>query len=97
MRSSTSAALSFFAFAVTQASALAIPAENTKRSAYPFNKLVAFGDELSDNGNGSYAHGITGDPANVYGFGTYMHGYNLLPRARRFDSGQGAFLSPRRC
>lgn len=29
--------------------------------------MVAFGDELSDNGNGSYAHGITGNPATVYG------------------------------
>jgi phospholipase/lecithinase/hemolysin len=44
------------------------------RAAYPFNHIVAFGDELSDNGNGSYAHGITGDPANVYGFGTWTNG-----------------------
>ncbi|KAK3681174.1 hypothetical protein LTR37_020975 [Vermiconidia calcicola] len=36
--------------------------------------LVAFGDELSDNGNGSFKHGITGDPANVYGFGTWTNG-----------------------
>ena len=43
-------------------------------SSYPFKKLVAFGDELSDNGNGSYAHGITGNPANVYGFGTWTDG-----------------------
>jgi phospholipase/lecithinase/hemolysin len=35
---------------------------------------VAFGDELSDNGNGSYAHGITGNPANVYGSGTWTDG-----------------------
>jgi hypothetical protein len=34
---------------------------------YPFNEVIAFGDEFSDNGNGSYAHGITGNPANVYG------------------------------
>ncbi|KAJ3571849.1 hypothetical protein NPX13_g5243 [Xylaria arbuscula] len=41
---------------------------------YPFSELVAFGDELTDNGNGSYAHGITGDPANVYSFGTWTNG-----------------------
>lgn len=41
---------------------------------YPFNQVVAFGDELSDNGNGSFAHGITGNPANVYGFGTWTDG-----------------------
>lgn len=44
------------------------------RNSHPFTRLVAFGDELSDNGNGSYAHGITGDPANVYGFGTWTDG-----------------------
>lgn len=46
----------------------------TPRTTYPFNKIVAFGDELSDNGNGSYAHGTTGSPANVYGFGTWTDG-----------------------
>lgn len=45
-----------------------------RRTAYPFNQIVAFGDELSDNGNGSYAHGITGSPANVYGYGTWTNG-----------------------
>ncbi|KAK1467759.1 hypothetical protein CCUS01_07026 [Colletotrichum cuscutae] len=35
------------------------------RTTYPFNNLIAYGDELSDNGNGSFAHGITGDPANA--------------------------------
>ena len=44
------------------------------RNAYPFARMVAFGDELSDNGNGSFAHGITGDPATVYGFGTWTNG-----------------------
>ncbi|KXH50198.1 hypothetical protein CSIM01_07422 [Colletotrichum simmondsii] len=44
------------------------------RTTYPFNNRVAYGDELSDNGNGSFAHGITGDPANVYGFGTWTNG-----------------------
>ncbi|KAF2719771.1 hypothetical protein K431DRAFT_286406 [Polychaeton citri CBS 116435] len=46
----------------------------TKRVDYSFNQLVVFGDELSDNGNGSYAHGITDNPANVYGFGTWTNG-----------------------
>lgn len=41
---------------------------------YPFDNIVAYGDELSDNGNGSFAHGITGNPANVYGFGTWTNG-----------------------
>ncbi|GAM86342.1 hypothetical protein ANO11243_043560 [Dothideomycetidae sp. 11243] len=41
---------------------------------YPFNQVVAFGDELSDNGSGSFAHGITGSPANVYGYGTWTNG-----------------------
>lgn len=41
---------------------------------YPFTNLIAFGDELSDNGNGSFAHGITGNPANVYGYGTWTNG-----------------------
>lgn len=52
----------------TQAVALALPGKLQERSTYPFEYMVAFGDELSDNGNGSYAHGITGNPANVYGY-----------------------------
>ncbi|KAF6839165.1 GDSL-like Lipase/Acylhydrolase [Colletotrichum musicola] len=47
---------------------------NAPRATYPFDNIVAYGDELSDNGNGSFAHGITGDPANVYGFGTWTNG-----------------------
>lgn len=35
--------------------------------------LVAFGDELSDNGNGSFAHGMTGETS-VYGFDTWTNG-----------------------
>ncbi|TKA57533.1 hypothetical protein B0A55_10997 [Friedmanniomyces simplex] len=35
---------------------------------------LTFDDELSDSGNGSYAHGINGDPANIYGFGTWTDG-----------------------
>lgn len=48
--------------------------DNSKSSEYPFTYLLAFGDELSDNGNGSYAHSITGSPANVYGYGTWTNG-----------------------
>ena len=44
------------------------------RQSYPFSQIVAFGDELSDNGNGSYAHGMTGNPALVYGYGTWTNG-----------------------
>ncbi|KAK5122140.1 hypothetical protein LTR85_004386 [Meristemomyces frigidus] len=62
------------AILAAQASALAIPETIQERGSYPFNHLVAFGDELSDNGNGSYAHGITGNPANVYSFGTWTDG-----------------------
>ncbi|KAK5939811.1 hypothetical protein PMZ80_008193 [Knufia obscura] len=36
--------------------------------------LIAFGDELTDNGNGSSAHGIAGDPATIYGYGTWTNG-----------------------
>ena len=46
----------------------------TRSPSYPFTRLIAFGDELSDNGNGSYAHGITGSPADVYSFGTWTNG-----------------------
>jgi len=50
---------------------LAYPA--TKRHS-TISSIIAFGDELSDNGNGSYAHGMTGDPATVYGYGTWTNG-----------------------
>jgi hypothetical protein len=50
--------------------ALAIPYSfSVNRASLPFTKIAAFGDELSDNGNSSYAHGITGNPATVYGYG----------------------------
>jgi len=55
--------------------ALAIPQSLEERNCkYPFNQLVAFGDEFSDNGNGSRAHGVTGDPEWIYGFGTWTNG-----------------------
>ena len=73
MRSLTSAPLALLSIAGTQVAALAIPAP-APASFSQFTRLVAFGDELSDNGNGSYAHGITGDPANVYSFGTWTNG-----------------------
>ena len=44
------------------------------RGSSQFSQIVAFGDELSDNGNGSYAHGVTGNPALVYGYGTWTNG-----------------------
>ncbi|KAI9713033.1 MAG: hypothetical protein M1820_001018 [Bogoriella megaspora] len=53
-----------------QASAHAIQ----KRSSYPWNWVVAYGDELSDNGSGSYLANITGDPRDVYGFKTWTNG-----------------------
>lgn len=70
------AALLFFALTsfISHATARTLHARPQPRSTYPFNQIVAFGDELSDNGNGSYAHGITGSPANVYGFGTWTNG-----------------------
>jgi len=41
---------------------------------FPFNRIVAFGDELVDTGNGSAAHNISGSPANIYGAGTWTNG-----------------------
>lgn len=60
----------------TSAAALAIdaPAPLGKRASFPFSNIVAFGDELSDNGSGSFAHGITGNPAFVYGNDTWTNG-----------------------
>jgi phospholipase/lecithinase/hemolysin len=76
MPSVISSLLSAIAFIAVQTSARAVLGQHNyeERATYPFNRLVAFGDELSDNGNGSYAHGITGSPANVYGFGTWTNG-----------------------
>ena len=50
------------------------PRDTNDSSTSSISQLVAFGDELSDNGNGSFAHGITGDPATVYGYGTWTNG-----------------------
>lgn len=48
-----------------------------KRNTYPFSQMVAFGDNLSDNGNGSYAHCVA-DPSNcqntIYGARTWTDG-----------------------
>ena len=41
---------------------------------YLFSQIVAFGDELSDNGSGSSAHGVAGDPETIYDFGTWTNG-----------------------
>jgi len=61
------------------AGALAIPlTRRDNKPSYPFTQMVAFGDNLSDNGNGSYAHCVTSDPGvcgnKVYGFGTWTDG-----------------------
>ncbi|KAF2240093.1 hypothetical protein EV356DRAFT_527930 [Viridothelium virens] len=45
-----------------------------KRSPYRWNWVVAYGDELSDNGSGSYLADITGSPRDVYGFKTWTNG-----------------------
>ncbi|CAF9924415.1 hypothetical protein IMSHALPRED_006185 [Imshaugia aleurites] len=64
--------------ATTAASSAAAPSHT---GAYPFSALVAFGDNLSDNGNGSVAHNVAAwSPTNiapgntVYGFGTWTDG-----------------------
>ena len=59
---------------ISQTTARTLHYRPQPRSTYPFDQLVAFGDEFSDNGNGSYAHGISGSPATVYGFGTWTNG-----------------------
>ena len=76
MRPFVTSSLALISLACSEVSALAIPNEAAvqKRSAYPFTKLVAFGDELSDNGNGSWAHGISGGTYPIYGFGTWTDG-----------------------
>ncbi|KAI0457197.1 hypothetical protein F5B21DRAFT_99830 [Xylaria acuta] len=78
MRPFLSSAFALAAVGISAVSAVPLHGQTHEslraRSKYPFSKLVAFGDELSDNGNGSYAHGISGSPANVYGFGTWTDG-----------------------
>ncbi|KAK4703950.1 hypothetical protein P7C70_g2272, partial [Phenoliferia sp. Uapishka_3] len=54
-----------------------------KRS-LPFTHMIAFGDDYSDNGLGSFAHGITGDPKTLWGFGTWTDGHvSVTALARR--------------
>lgn len=36
--------------------------------------MVAFGDNLSDNGNGSSKHNVAGNPESIYGFNTWTNG-----------------------
>lgn len=78
MRPFVSSAVALAAVGISAVSAVPLHGQTHEslraRGQYPFSKLVAFGDELSDNGNGSFAHGITGNPANVYGFGTWTDG-----------------------
>ncbi|TKA29265.1 hypothetical protein B0A50_03775 [Salinomyces thailandicus] len=79
MSLSKCSALTLLVCAAYRVSASAIPEDVLEeRASYPFTRLTAFGDELSDNGNGSYAHGITGSPANVYGFGTWTDGATAI-------------------
>ena len=68
------ALFSSLASIVPLTAAVSLHSRPQPRSTYPFDQVVAFGDEFSDNGNGSYAHGITGSPATVYGFGTWTNG-----------------------
>ncbi|KAF6232046.1 hypothetical protein HO173_009883 [Letharia columbiana] len=64
--------------ASTAASSAAAPSHS---GGYPFSAVVAFGDNLSDNGNGSYAHNVAAwSPTNVvdgntiYGARTWTSG-----------------------
>ena len=64
--------------ASTAASSAAAP---THSGAYPFSALVVFGDNLSDNGNGSYAHNVAAnnptdvvDGNTIYGAKTWTNG-----------------------
>ncbi|KAK3178255.1 hypothetical protein OEA41_000388 [Lepraria neglecta] len=53
------------------------PASTPHGNKYPFAALVALGDNLSDNGNGSVGHHVAqqGQPDNnIYGFGTWING-----------------------
>lgn len=65
--------LSILALA-SSATALAIDKPILNKRSSNFKNIVAFGDELSDDGSGSFAHGITGNPASVYGFNTWTNG-----------------------
>lgn len=53
---------------VAQGAPVSVPSATS-----PLASIVGFGDELSDNGNGSFAHGMT-DGTNVYGYGTWTNG-----------------------
>lgn len=64
----------FLTTLLSRANAFTLDARPQPRSTYPFDHIIAFGDEFSDNGNGSYAHGISGSPLTVYGFGTWTNG-----------------------
>ena len=64
--------------AYTPASSAAAP---SRSGSYPFSALVAFGDNLSDNGNGSYAHNVAAnsptdvvDGNKIYGAKTWTNG-----------------------
>lgn len=61
----------FLATASLPCAALAAPATRRQTT---ISSIIAFDDELADNDNGSYAHGINGNPATVYGYGTWTDG-----------------------
>ena len=50
------------------------PSSGSSGGKTPYTRMVAFGDNLSDNGNGSSAHGLAGNPETIYGFGTWTNG-----------------------
>ena len=57
-------------------SSAASPSKPTSTGKYPFSAVVAFGDNLSDNGNGSYAHHVADkdNPNNaIYGARTWTN------------------------
>lgn len=70
MRCSRASCLALFTFLADL-----VTGSPLSRKAGSISRLVAFGDEMSDNGNGSYAHGMTGNPPKVYGgYGTLTNG-----------------------
>ena len=77
---STTAISTSMSAALTSAMSVAsssTPASTPHGGKYLFTALVTFGDNLSDNGNGSVAHHVAqqGQPNNnIYGFGTWING-----------------------
>lgn len=78
MHSKTIQALSLLFASTTLASPFKVSSpQNVARAAnsLPFNKVIAFGDDFTDNGDGSFAHGITGKGGDkMWGNGTFTNG-----------------------